>query len=148
MYINYTIKKFPIVHVCINDNTDINNDSYEKFIRFWENQYEKKEYFKLFINLENLSKPDLSLILDFTKRMNVLKSKPIQYLTFSIMIVQNTWIIEILSQIWTMSPPLNTVYIVPTIEIGSQLLNNLYNPRYNEDHINTYLFINNITKII
>lgn len=148
MYINYSIKKFPMLHVCINDNTDVNNDSYDKFISFWENQYEKKEYFRLFINLENLSKPDLSLILDFTKRMNVLKSKPIQYLTFSIMIVQNTWIIEILKQIWSMSPPLNTVYIVPTLEIGAQLSNNLYNPRYNEDHINTFLFINNITKII
>ena len=98
--------------------------------------------------MENLSNPDLSLIVDFTKRMRVLKSKPIQYLTFSIMIVQNTWIIEILRQILNISPPLNTVYIVPTIEIGAQLSKNLYNPQYNEDHINTFLFINNITKII
>ena len=148
MYFNYSIKKFPIVHVCINDNTDLNNDSYEKFMSFWENQYEKKECFRLFINLENLNNPNLSLIRDFTKRMKVLKSKPIQYLTFSILIVQNTWIIEIIKQILNMSPPLNTVYIVPTIEIGTQLSNNLYNPQYNENHINMFLFINNITKII
>ena len=34
MYINYSLKKYPIVHVCVNDNQDLENIGYKKFMDF------------------------------------------------------------------------------------------------------------------
>ena len=147
MYINYSLKKYPIVHVCVNDNKDLENKAYNNFMEFWESQYRNEKKFIFFINLENLNKPNLSLLLDFTKRMRIMKNQYVQYLKYSIIVIKNNIVINILKQIWKIVPPLNTVYIVPNLEVGEILLNNLYNKQYDENYINTFLFIHKITKI-
>lgn len=147
MYINYSLKKYPIVHVCVNDNQDLENIGYKKFMDFWESQYKKEKKFIFFINLENLNKPNVSLLLDFTKRMRIMKNQSIQYLNYSIIVIKSNIIINLLKQIWKIVPPLNTIYIVPSIETGELLLKNLYNTQYDENYINTFLFIHKISKV-
>ena len=59
--------------------------------------------------------------------MRIMKNQSIQYLNYSIIVIKSNIIINLLKQIWKIVPPLNTIYIVPSIETGELLLKNLYN---------------------
>ena len=148
MKIYYDTHSFPTVHVTVTNETDDNNDFYNRFMNYWETKYKERKHFHFLFNFESLSKPNLGLLIDFVKRQKKLKEESIQYLDYSVVIVNNIVIKSILNGIWKISPPLNTVYLVSQLYIANQLINHLNNIFLNEDYISSFILCNNITKIL
>tara|TARA_Y100000768_G_scaffold388111_1_gene382235 strand:+ start:3382 stop:3834 length:453 start_codon:yes stop_codon:yes gene_type:complete len=147
MKVNFSIFNFPTVRVTITNETDDDNIYYNKFMNFWEEQYNKKNHFHFLFNLQTLSRPNLGLIIDFIKRQKKLKLEEEQYLDYSIILVDNIFIKTILDKIWRICPPLNTVYLVTQLYIANQLLEHLNNDFLCNEYILSYIMSNNITKI-
>ena len=87
----------------------------------------------------------MGLMIDFVKRQNKLRLSKIQYLDYSIVIINNSFISFILEKLWKICPPLNTIYIVSQICIAEQLLNHINNPFFNKDCLSLFIKCNNIT---
>lgn len=147
MKITYNIFRFPTVNVKITNDTDINDESYNSFMNYWEDNYRHKRHFHLFMDLESLSIPNMKLCIDFMRRQREMKKQPIQYLDYSIVILNNSIIHNILNTIWRICPPLNTVYLVAEMNIALQLLGYINNPLFNNEYVNAFIECNNITKI-
>ena len=120
MKILFNTFRFPTVKVKITNDTDTDNDSYNR---------------------------NMGLCLDFIYRQREMKKSEIQYLDYSVVVVNNTLIQTILNGIWRICPPLNTVYLVTEMSVGIALLKCINNPIYSAEYINTYIEMNNITKI-
>lgn len=147
----YKLVNFSTVHVKITNEKDTNNDSYNKFMDYWENNYVMKKHFHLFFDFESLYIPKLTrskinLCIDFIRREKEMKKSEIQYLDYSIVVVNNPLIIKILNGIWNICPPLNTVYLVTEMSVGLKLLKFMNNPFFSEKYINLFIKIHNIKK--
>lgn len=147
MRITYSSLLYPTVKVKITNETDDNNSYYNTFMHFWETMYKKKEYFHFLMDLKSLTRPNLGLCIDFIKRQKQLKESPIQYLDYSVVVVDNVIVKNILNVIWRICPPLNTVYLVGEMAIGIVLLSKLNDELLSSEYLDAYLEINNITKI-
>tara|TARA_X000001036_G_scaffold437937_1_gene484499 strand:- start:1527 stop:1826 length:300 start_codon:yes stop_codon:yes gene_type:complete len=99
------------------------------------------------MNLESLTRPNVGLCIDFIKNQIALKDSPIQYLDYSVVVISNSLIKNILNSIWKICPPLNTVYLVTEMAIGLKLLSSINNPMYNDNYIECLIEMYNITKI-
>tara|TARA_A100001011_G_C14219703_1_gene803717 strand:+ start:451 stop:894 length:444 start_codon:yes stop_codon:yes gene_type:complete len=147
MKILFNTFRFPTVKVKITNDTDTDNDSYNRFMEYWENNYKIKKHFHLVMDLASLTIPNMGLCLDFIYRQREMKKSEIQYLDYSVVVVNNTLIQTILNGIWRICPPLNTVYLVTEMSVGIALLKCINNPIYSAEYINTYIEMYNITKI-
>ena len=147
MKIFFNIFRFPTVDVKITNDTDVDNHSYKKFMDYWEYNYKLKKHFHLFMDLESLSMPNMGLCVDFIRRQIEMKKSKVQYLDYSVVVVNNNFIKTILNGIWHICPPLNTVYMVTEMSIGLILLNYIKSPLFSHEYINAYIEMNNITKI-
>ena len=83
MRITYSSLLYPTVNVKITNETDDNNEYYNKFMHYWESLYENKKHFHFFMDLKSLTRPNLGLCIDFINRQKKLKESPIQYLDYS-----------------------------------------------------------------
>ena len=146
MKITYTTKDFPLVKVFFNNDPDPDNKSYETFMNYWEENYKNKTYFKMLMDLSNLTKPNLFKLKDFMTRQVKLKENYEQYLKYSVIILENQGVRSILNFLWKCYPPLNTVYLVSSLMIAESLINILDKP-INENILTLYMFENNITKV-
>ena len=147
MKIFFNIFRFPTVDVKITNETDIDNNSYKKFMDYWEYNYKNKNHFNLFMDLESLSIPNMGLCLDFIGRQREMKKSKVQYLDYSVVVVNNEFIKKVLNGIWRICPPLNTVYLVTEMSVGLLLLNYIKDPFFSDEYINAYIEMYNITKI-
>ena len=147
MKIFFNTFRFPTVNVKITNETDVDNISYNKFMEYWENNYKIKKHFHLFMDLASLSIPNMGLCIDFIRRQREMKKTEVQYLDYSVVVVNNTLIQTVLNGLWRMCPPLNTVYLVVEMSVGIALMNCINNPIYSNEYINAYMEQYNITKI-
>lgn len=146
IYINYT--KDPCIDVKINDDIDHNDKSYFDFIEFFKKKYISKSNFFFIFDLTDLNKPNLKPIYHFCNFMNYMKNNnKIQYLDFSIVINKNSIINNILFLIWSLYPPLNTIYIVESINLKDQLLNTINNIYLDESFLKSFVLTHNIIQI-
>ena len=146
IYINNT--KDPCVEVKINDDNDHNDKSYFDFIEFFKMKYISITHFHLIFDLTDLNKPNLKLIYHFCKFMNSMKNNyKLQYLDFSIVINKNPIINKILFFVWSLYPPLNTIYIVESIHLKDQLLNTINNYYLDESFLKSFILTHNILQI-
>ena len=146
IYINYT--KDPCIEVKINNDKDDDDKSYFDFIEYFKMKYITKTDFYFIFDLTNLNKPNLKLIYHFCNFMNSMKNKnKIQYLDFSIVINKNPIINNILFFIWSLYPPLNTIYIVESINLKDQLLNTINNSYLDESFLKSFILTHNILQI-
>lgn len=147
MKIFFNTFKFPTVNVKITNETDDNNKNYDNFMSYWETRYKKKEHFHLFMDLHSLTLPNMGLCLDFIRRQKEMKKEPIQYLDYSVVVVNNRIVHTTLNMLWNLCPPLNTVYLVAEMSVALTLLNCINSPIYSKEYIATYIEMYNITKI-
>ena len=147
MKIFFNIFRFPTVEVKITNDTDVDNHSYKNFMDYWEYNYKLKKHFHLFMDLESLSMPNMGLCVDFIRRQKEMKKSKVQYLDYSVVVVNNNFIKTVLNGIWRICPPLNTVYLVSEMSLGLLLLNYIKDPFYSDEYINAYIEMYNITKI-
>jgi hypothetical protein len=71
----------------------------------------------------------------------------IQYLDFSIVINKNPIINNILFLIWSLYPPLNTIYIVESYNLKDQLLNTINNSYLDQSFLKSFILTHNILQI-
>jgi len=147
MKIFFNTFTFPTVKVLITNETDDTNKNYDTFMDYWETRYKKKKHFHLLMDLQTLTRPNLGLCLDFIRRQKEMKKEPIQYLDYSVVVVNNRIVHATLNMLWNLCPPLNTVYLVTEMSIALTLLNSINSPLYSKDYIATYIEMYNITKI-
>ena len=147
MRITYSSLLYPTVNVKITNETDDNNEYYNKFMHYWESLYKNKKHFHFFMDLKSLTRPNLGLCIDFINRQKKLKESPIQYLDYSIVVVDNVIVKNILNVIWRICPPLNTVYLEGETVLATALLSKLNDEMLSIQYVDAYLEIFNITKI-
>jgi len=99
------------------------------------------------MDLQTLTRPNLGLCLDFIRRQKEMKKEPIQYLDYSVVVVNNRIVHATLNMLWNLCPPLNTVYLVTEMSVGLLLLNYIKDPFFSDEYINAYIEMYNITKI-
>ena len=92
--------RFPTVDVKITNETDIDNASYKNFMDYWQYNYKSKNHFNLFMDLESLSMPNMGLCVDFIRRQIEMKKSKVQYLDYSVVVVNNNFIKTVLNGIW------------------------------------------------
>ena len=145
MLIKYNIDKNPLIFVEFLNEKDINNDSYYKFMEFWVERYQQNNNFKFIMNLSKLTRPNLFLINDFMNQIFYLKNNyKVQYLDFSILILVNPLIRNILDYLWKNTCILNTIYLVKDESQAKNLLNILENNIYSKEFIKSYCLCNKI----
>ena len=71
----------------------------------------------------------------------------LQYLDFSIVINKNPIINNILFYVWSLYPPLNTIYIVESINLKDKLLNTINNSYLDESFLKSFILTHNILQI-
>ena len=158
MIISYSVDTFPLVNVRFTNGIDKNNYFYNKFINYWKFLYNSKIHFYFVMDLSQLTKPDILLCYDFIQFQQKLKQNPIQYLDFSILIINNSFIRNLLNFIWKMCSPLNTVYLVDSKNKCDTLYSYIVNNNDNNNNTNTnnndnnelnnYIQSNNIIKVM
>ena len=154
MIISYNIDTLPLVKVKFTDGIDKNNYFYNKFINYWKFLYNSKIHFYFVMDLSQLTKPDILLCYDFIQFQKKLKLNSIQYLDFSILLINNSFIRNLLNYIWKICPPLNTVYLVDSQNKCKTLYNYIVNnsdnntDNNNDNKLNNYILSNNIIKVI
>ena len=162
MIISYSVDTFPLVNVRFTNGIDKNNYFYNKFINYWRSLYNSKIHFYFVMDLSRLTKPDILLSYDFIQFQQKLKQNPIQYLDFSILIINNSFIRNLLNFIWKMCSPLNVVYLVDSknkcdtlysyiVSNNDNNTNNKLNNNNNnntDNSLNNFILSNNIIKVI
>tara|TARA_B100001093_G_scaffold344011_1_gene328765 strand:- start:18834 stop:19280 length:447 start_codon:yes stop_codon:yes gene_type:complete len=140
--------KFPTVKVKATDENDENNKSYIKLIDLWWKFYKKKKHFHFIFDFNNLNHNyNLKIIPQFIKDQLLLKQQKKHYLDYSIVTLSNKYLIFILKSILSIISPIGVIYISNDLKISKNLVNYLNNPFISDDFIDTFLLVNNITKI-
>ena len=147
MRITYNTRQYPTVFVNITNEEDENNTFYEAFMTYLEDQYKQKKHFHIFVDLEELTVPNLKLVPDYIKRIKVLKERSRQYLDYYLIFNQNAWFNKLLYMLWNMCSPLGTAYLINDKQIALTLLENLSNPSCSKEFINAYVVINEIEMV-
>tara|TARA_Y100000992_G_scaffold297228_1_gene260522 strand:- start:752 stop:1204 length:453 start_codon:yes stop_codon:yes gene_type:complete len=147
MKITFDTNKHPFVVVTIDDGEDKDNILYESFMTFLEKQYKEKNFFYLLFDTENLTTPNILLLRNYIQRIQQLKTSPIRYLQFYIIVTSNPWIKKLLYMLWNLCKPMSVAYLVDNSTIAYNLLHILSNPNNNKEYIHAYVQINDIPKI-
>ena len=147
MKITFDTNNHPFVVVTIDDGEDKDNILYESFMTFLEKQYKEKNFFYLLFDTENLTTPNILLLRNYIQRIQQLKTSPIRYLQFYIIVTSNPWIKKLLYMLWNLCKPMSVAYLVDNTTIAYNLLHILSNPNNNKEYIHAYLLMNEITKI-
>ncbi len=139
--------KFPTVYVKITNDKDQDNKSYHNLINKWCKFYKKKRHFHFIFDFTNLDHCNINLIPTFVKTQMEFKKQETQYLDYSIVVLNNKLLMNILTKLLHMITPISIIYISNNLENSKTLLNYLNNPFISNKFIDTFLLIHNITKI-
>ena len=120
-------KNFPYIYVKINN---INNDvDYNKFENLWLDLYKEKKNFIFIININNVENVNMIYAYKMVNLIQTLKKKEIQYLNYSILIVNGYIIRNILNIVFKLTRPVAPIYIVDKNDYTSELINNIKNKK-------------------
>tara|TARA_B100000900_G_scaffold21846_1_gene17098 strand:- start:691 stop:1107 length:417 start_codon:yes stop_codon:yes gene_type:complete len=120
-------KKLPYVYVKIKN---IDNDvDYNKFENLWLDLYKEKKNFIFIININNVENVNMIYAYKMVNLIQTLKKKEIQYLNYSILIVNGYIIRNILNIVFKLTRPVAPIYIVDKNDYTSELINNIKNKK-------------------
>ena len=120
-------KKLPYVYVKINN---ISNDlDYYKFENLWLDLYKDKKKFIFIIKINNLGTINMIYAYKMVNLIQRLKKEEIQYLDYSILIVNGYIIRNILNIIFKLASPVAPIYIVDKNDYTSDLINDIKNKK-------------------
>ena len=139
--------KFPTVKVKITNEDDEDNKSFHKVINKWWKFYKKKRHFHFIFDFTELNHCNLNLIPIFVKNQMELKKQETHYLDYSIVVINNKLLINILTRLLNIITPIGVIYITNSLDNSKNLANYLNSPFISGDFIETFLLVQNITKI-
>ena len=140
---------FPHIFVHFKNDTTLSKNGVSTYLNYWNlKQCEKKEFSCCIdttaikhYNFYTASKQAIT-IANFIKKM---KKQPTQYLKYTILIITNSILIQLLDIILNLTKPCAIIYIVDTMDKANTLFNTL--DRNNTLEINAYLLIQEIKYI-
>ena len=139
--------KFPTVKVKITNEDDEDNKSFHKVINKWWKFYKKKRHFHFIFDFTELNHCNVNLIPMFVKNQMDLKKQETHYLDYSIVVLNNKLLINILTKLLNMITPIGVIYITNSLDNSNTLVNYLNSPFTSSQFIETFLLVQNITKI-
>jgi len=137
---------FPHVYIHFEKDADLTDDGVTKYLNYWNFRQCKKTKFSCTVDTSAIQDIDFyqgskyaMVIAKFIKEM---KQQPVQYLTYTILIMPNQILSALLDTILKITKPCATVYIVNTKQEGDMLYETL--DRNNAVEINALIIINEI----
>lgn len=120
-------KKLPYVYVKINN---ISNDvDYYKFENLWLDLYKDKKKFKFIIQINELGNINMIYAYKMVNLIQRLKKEEIQYLDYSILIVNGYIIRNILNIVFKLASPVAPIYIVDKSDYYQGLISDIKNKK-------------------
>ena len=147
MKFNFNTLKFPTVYVKVTNDNDHHNESYHKLINKWCKFYKKKRHFHFIFDFTELNHCNVNLIPIFIKNQMEIKKQDTQYLDYSIVVLNNKLLMNILTKLLHMITPIGIIYITNSLDNSINLVNYLNNAFTSSKFIETFLLVQNITKI-
>ena len=121
MFAKFNYDNFPIVHVYF--STNINNDSdFINFLNQWLELYESKKKFSFIFHTENVGYIPIKYAISMSLFIKKLKKKEIQYLQKSIIIINSSFVKNMLELIFYLQSP-----VAPVILLNKKKIINLEN---------------------
>ena len=139
--------RFPTVSVKITNENDEDNKSYHKLIHKWWKFYKKKRHFHFIFDFTDLTQCNINLIPIFIKNQMEIKKQDTQYLDYTIVVLNNKLLMNILTKILNIITPIGIIYISNSLDNSINLVNYLNNAFTSSKFIETFLLVQNITKI-
>jgi hypothetical protein len=105
------INKFPRIDMKFNYIT--NDKDYELFEEGWLNLYKENKEFHFNIDVTNIMSANIKYAFKLSSFINFIKKNiKVQYLKYSIIIVNSTFVKYLLNILFTLSSPVAPVYII------------------------------------
>jgi hypothetical protein len=140
---------FPHVRVHFKNNTNLTKNGVSTYLNYWNLKQCEKQEFSCCIDTTAMHNYSLYTstkhaitIAKFIKKM---KKEPVQYLKYTILVMTNSILIQLLDMILKLTTPCATIYIVDSMNKANALFNTLH--RNNILEINAYLLIQEIKYI-
>ena len=137
---------FPHVYIHFENDNKLENDGVNKYLNYWSYRQQVKTQFSCTIDTSAIKDIDIckgsKFAITIAKFIKAMKKQPIQYLKYTILVMPNEILSNLLDTILNITKPCATVYIVNTIKEGETLYKTLC--RNNPIEINALLIINEI----
>ena len=125
--VEISMNKPPYVYVKINHiKTD---DDYYYFENTWLDLYKNMEEFIFIINIKDVGNVNMVYVYKLVQLIKQLKKEKIQYLNYSVFIVNSYFIKHLLNTIFMITPPVAPVYIVDKAEYYKDLITDIKNKK-------------------
>lgn len=133
-----------IVDVVIDNNISDTERDFQNFSNIWKQFYLEKKYFIFKINTTDLNYASIYYCYKMAMLIRQFKSCDEQYLKYSIMIIPNNIIRNLLNIIMKIEKPIATIYVTKNIQES----NTLYNYKLDNSVIlETFILVNNVNVI-
>lgn len=126
------------------DSSDDFDKSFEAFLSKWRELYNNKEVFYFKFDTTEINGAPIKYCYKFSNFIKELKSKPVQYLEFSIISIQSSIIRYLLNLILSIQKPVAPIYITKSMDETHELFEYLST---NSILLESFILINKITVI-
>lgn len=133
-FAEFSIKEFPRVHVKLNNRIE-NKEEYTHFENEWLACYRKKQNFHFIFDSTEVGWIHPKYAFYVTTFIKKIKELSPQYLEFSIIIVNNSYIQHLLSWIFRVQKPVAPVYIISKNHDIHNLLKKIYEKNIIDDDV-------------
>ena len=140
----------PHIYIHFENDNNLKNNGVSAYLNYWNLKQCKKEKFSCCVDTTAVK--DIDLIFGTKQAITIgkfiknMKKQPYQYLNYTILVISNTMLINLLDIIFKMTKPCAPIYIVKNIDQANLLYNCL--KRNNAIEINAYLIVNEIKYIL
>jgi hypothetical protein len=114
MFANFDYTCFPLIKV--NFNKLENNAEFDAFLKEWLSIYERRQYFSMIFNTTEMDFINPKYAIRISSFIKTLKKMPIQYLLFSILIMNNKILETLLKTVLSIQKPSAPLYITKCME--------------------------------
>ena len=137
---------FPHVYIHFENDTTLKNGGVNKYLNYWNYRQQLKINFSCTLDTSAIKDIDIckgtKYAMTIAKFIKAMKKQPIQYLKYTILVMPNKILSNLLDSILNITKPCATVYIVNTKQEGEKLFETI--DRNNPIEINAILIINEI----
>jgi hypothetical protein len=137
---------FPHVYIHFENDTTLTNGGVNKYLNYWNYRQQLKTPFSCTLDTSAIKDIDIckgtKFAMIIAKFIKAMKKQPIQYLKYTILVMPNQILSNLLDTILKITKPCATVYIVNTKQEGETLFNTL--DRNNPIEINALVIINEV----
>ena len=122
MFADFDYSQFPNVKVKLNNIID--DDDFDEFLKEWLKLYIKKEKYLFIFDTTNVSNVPLKYSIRMAEFIKELKKNKIQYLEKSIILINNSFVKQMLNIILRLQSPAAPIYLISNETEIDLILNN------------------------